>query len=404
VLIAMVSEHANPLAALGGHEAGGQNAYVAALATHLARRGCRVTVHTRRDGRGPRRVALAPGVEVDHVPAGPARPVPRDDLLPHMDELADQLAQAWRRERPDVVHAHFWMSGRAALAAARPFDLPVVQTFHALGSVKRREQGPHDTSPRCRVAQEAAIAARADSIVATCTDETRELIAMGADPARIAVVPCGVDLDVFTPDGPAAPRRTGRHRLVAVGRLVPRKGLADAICALAALPDTELVVAGGPPARSLGRDPEVRRLVNLARRCGVGDQVRFSGRMDPRGVAGLLRSADALVAVPWYEPFGMVALEAMACGVPVVASAVGGLLDTVVDGVTGVHVPPRDAAALAAALRRLLDDPDRRAVMGRAGRVRAQERYAWPEVAAQVHDVYQHLVTAGRRAPGVARR
>ena len=146
--VAMVSEHASPLAVLGGVDAGGQNVHVAALAAALARRGVDVTVHTRRDDPGlPRRVEMTPGVTVDHVPAGPASPLPKDDRLPHMAAMADDLHRVWSRRRPDVVHAHFWMSGVAALAAARPLGIPVVQTFHALGIVKKRHQGGKDTSP-----------------------------------------------------------------------------------------------------------------------------------------------------------------------------------------------------------------------------------------------------------------
>src|SRR5919201_2690511 len=166
--IAMVSEHASPLAVLGGVDAGGQNVHVAALSTAIARRGAEVTVHTRRDDRTlPRHAQLAPGVLVEHVDAGPAKPIAKDRLLRHMDQFAQRLTESWRRSRPDVVHAHFWMSGRAALAAAAPLGIPVVQTFHALGVVKRREQGDKDTSPPSRIAEERSIIQRVAHIVAT---------------------------------------------------------------------------------------------------------------------------------------------------------------------------------------------------------------------------------------------
>ena len=201
--IAMVSEHASPLAVLGGADAGGQNVHVAALSAALARLGAEVVVHTRRDhpDLAPR-VATAPGVTVEHVDAGPAEPIPKDDLLPHMDEFADRLRGLFRDDPPDVVHGHFWMSGRAALAAARPLGIPVVQTFHALGVVKRRHQGARDTSPPTRLRGEATVAREADRIVATCSDEVFELVRMGADLRRVTVVPCGVDLELFRPDGP----------------------------------------------------------------------------------------------------------------------------------------------------------------------------------------------------------
>jgi len=212
--IDMVSEHASPLAVLGGVDAGGQNVHVAALACALARRGAQVVVHTRRDDPDlPRRVSLCEGVTVDHVDAGPPAAIPKDELLPHMDAFARDLKRCWREERPDLVHSHFWMSGLAALEAAREFELPVVHTFHALGIVKRRYQGDADTSPSRRAELEREIVARADRIVATCTDEAFELMRLGADRSKLHVFPCGVDLEHFRPDGPAEPR--GARRVLA---------------------------------------------------------------------------------------------------------------------------------------------------------------------------------------------
>jgi glycosyltransferase involved in cell wall biosynthesis/phosphoheptose isomerase len=400
VRIAMVSEHASPLAVLGGVDAGGQNVHVAALAQAVARRGAEVVVHTRRDDPDlPARVEMAPGVVVHHVDAGPPEPVPKDALLEHMPAFAHALVRAWSTDRPDVVHAHFWMSGRAALLAAREVPVPVVQTFHALGVVKRRYQGDKDTSPPERLGIERDIVRRVDEIVATCTDEVFELVRMGASRHKLTVVPCGVDLTLFGPDGPRERRGGARHRLLCVGRLVERKGIGNVIEALAELPATELVVAGGPAARLLDADPEVRRLREVAQRCGVADRVHLRGRVEHGDLPALLRSADAVVCAPWYEPFGIVPVEAMACGVPVVASAVGGMIDTVVDGVTGVHVAPRDPERLAAALRGLLDDPQRRAKYGRAGVRRARRLYDWGRVATATLDVYARNV---RRRAGAA--
>jgi D-inositol-3-phosphate glycosyltransferase len=391
--VAMVSEHASPLAVLGGADAGGQNVHVAALAAALARRGAEVVVHTRRDDPAlPPRVEAAPGVAVEHVDAGPAEPIPKDDLLPHMDEFAARLGRSFLTDPPDVVHAHFWMSGRAALAAARPLGIPVVQTFHALGTVKRRHQGPRDTSPPARLAVEATLAGAVDRIVATCSDEVFELARMGADLRRVAVVPCGVDLELFGVDGPATGGGPpGRHRLLVVSRLVERKGIGDVVAAMARLPGAELLVAGGPPAGELAADPEARRLAELAERAGVAGRVRLLGRVGRGDLPALYRSADLVVNVPWYEPFGIVPLEAMACGVPVVASAVGGLVDTVVDGVTGVHVPPRRPRLLASVVAALLADPRQRATLGAAGARRARRRYGWDRIAASTLEVYAGL-------------
>jgi glycosyltransferase involved in cell wall biosynthesis len=267
----------------------------------------------------------------------------------------------------------------------------VVQTFHALGTVKRRHQGEADTSPRQRLAAEADVARRCDRVVATSTVEAFELARMGVDGDRVTVVPCGVDLARFRPDGPSERRPSGRHRIVVVGRLVARKGVADVIAALALVPDAELVVAGGPDRAHLGTDAEARRLKAVAAAAGVADRVELRGRVGHDDLPALLRSADVAVCVPWYEPFGLVALEAMACGVPVVAAAVGGLCDTVVDGVTGVHVPPRQPEALAATLGRLLDDPARARTLGAAGARRARARYGWDQVARATLGVYREV-------------
>jgi glycosyltransferase involved in cell wall biosynthesis len=371
------------VASLGGVDAGGQNVFVADLARALARRGVEVTVHTRRDDPVlPARAKMCPGVVVEHVNAGPAEALSKDLLLPYMDEFARRLRSSWSRRRPDLVHAHFWMSGRASLAAAGPpLELPVVQTFHALGVVKRRHQGAKDTSPRERIAEELAIVRGADHILATSTDELFELARLGAPRHRVSVIPCGVDLELFRPDGPSAPRRPGLHRIVVVSRLVERKGVGNVISALAAVPECELVVAGGPAPDRLDSDEEVRHFRALAEKEGVADRVQFLGAINHQQIPCLLRSADLVACVPWYEPFGMAALEAMACAVPVLASAVGGLVDTVVDGVTGVHVPPRRPDEVAVALRTLLRKPDLRAAMGAAGLQRARLRYGWDAIA-----------------------
>ncbi|MFF7794717.1 glycosyltransferase [Streptomyces sp. NPDC007991] len=399
--IALVSEHASPLAALGGVDAGGQNVHVACLAGALADRGHRVTVYTRRDAPDlPSRVELRDGVEVHHVPAGPAEPLPKDELLPYMGEFGRYLARCWRTRAPDVVHSHYWMSGLAALHAARAHGLPLLHTYHALGTVKRRHQRLADTSPPERVPGETEIGLGCDRVVATCRDEAAELTRMGIPPHKIGIVPCGVDPDRFTPRGPAAPRGPYPHRLLQLGRLVPRKGAAVAVGALARLPGTELVVVGGPPADRLDDDPEVRRLRGIARDAGVADRVRFTGAVPSEEVPALLRSADVVVCPADYEPFGIVPLEAMACGVPVVASAVGGQLDTVADPGTGRLVPPRAPDALARAVAGLLADPAARAACGAAGRRRVLSRYGWGRVAAATEAAYCEVLDAEPAATG----
>jgi D-inositol-3-phosphate glycosyltransferase len=391
LVISMVSEHASPLATLGTVDAGGQNVHVAALAGALADLGHHVVVHTRRDrGDLPRFVPFREGVTVHHVDAGPAEPIPKDELLPYMDEFGDELAACWEELGPDVVHSHFWMSGLAALRGARELNIPVAHTFHALGTVKRRHQGSADTSPRRRVKLETSVGRQATRVIATCRDEVRELAAMGLDPERTSIVPCGVDTQLFTP-GPSAPRR--RARLLIVGRLVPRKGTDIALAALSQLPDAELVVVGGPPGELLAADDEAERLASIAAELGVSDRFRMLGAVSREEMPTVLRSADLVLCPARYEPFGIVPLEAMACGVPVVASAVGGHLDSVVDRRTGRLVPVGDPDALAAAVKEILDTPGAAAAMGRAGRRRALANYGWDRVAARTAEVYQELET-----------
>ena len=400
--IALVSEHANPLATVGGVDAGGQNVHLAALAAGLVERDHEVTVFTRRDdSSAPVRVTAPDGYVVEHVPAGPPTDVPKDELLQYMPEFGDYLGQRWRMEHFDVAHAHFWMSGLAAVEAARRTGQPVLQTFHALGSVKRRNQGLRDTSPPNRVALERQLCRTVDHVIATCTDEVRELRALGLPAGRASVIPCGVDVSAFRP----LPQPPGlRPRLLVIGRIVERKGVGNAIEALAHLPGVELVVAGGPARDALDADPEVCRLRALAAQHGVADRVEFLGSVGREDVPALMCSADVVVAVPWYEPFGIVPVEAMACGRPVVGSAVGGLLDTVQPGVTGELVPPRRPDLLAMTLRELLADPARREAYGRAGRARAVETYQWRQVAAQTEAVYATAAaTQLRQSSGVIR-
>jgi glycosyltransferase involved in cell wall biosynthesis len=395
--VALVSEHASPLALLGGDDAGGQNVHVAELARALGRLGVHVVVHTRRDDPAlPRSVPFYPNVTVEHVDAGPPRPIPKDELLGHMKAFASGLARSWHHSRPDVVHSHFWMSGLASLGAARPIGLPVVHTYHALGLEKQREQAEADTSPPQRIAVEEAIARQADALVATTYSERRTLIRMGAAPGAVHVVPCGVDLDQFSPTGPVFPPRRQRPRVVVVSRMVRRKGIGTVIEAMTAVPEAELLVAGGPPAGLIGAEPEGARLATLARSAGVADRVEFLGALPRPEVPPLLRSADVVACCPWYEPFGMVAIEAMACGRPVIASAVGGLAETVVPGETGWLVPPRDVPAVGAALREALGDTSRRLTIGRRAAENAV-RYNWDAIGAETLAVMRAAVDQSRQ-------
>ncbi|GGR13145.1 glycosyl transferase [Actinoplanes ianthinogenes] len=391
--IAMISEHASPLASLGGVDAGGQNTHVAELAAALAADGHELRVYTRQDNPDlPAVVPMGDRIDVVHVPAGPPSILPKDELLPHMGAFAEWMAEDWKDFAPDVAHAHFWMSGLAAVTAARRSGVPVVQTYHALGSVKQRHQGAADTSPAHRIGYERQLGRVVDRVVVQCQDEQRELVLLGVPRARMTLVPSGVNVDRFRKDGPAA-ERSGRQRILSVGRLVPRKGFEELINVLPDVPGAELVIAGGPDAAELATDAYAQWLLQLAKERGVDDRVRLLGAVPAHRMPEWYRSADLLAATPWYEPFGLTPLEAMACGVPVVATAVGGLPDTVVDGVTGDLVPPRDPVGLGQALRRLLADQPRRLGYAAAAVDRAVHAYAWPQIAARMSAVYASVAS-----------
>jgi glycosyltransferase involved in cell wall biosynthesis len=388
----MISEHASPLAELGGVDASRQNQHVACLAAAVAGLGHEIRVYTRQTSRDlPRRVEAGPGVTVVHVPAGPPAPIGKDQLLPYIPPFGRWLAGSWQDSdwTPDVVHAHFWMSGLAALVAQATVPRPIVQTFHALGTVKRRHEREQDTSPANRMILERVVGQQVDRVIAQSSDELSELLRLGVPRHRVTLASSGVDSEIFTPTGPAVPRPPDRLRILTVGRLVERKGFADLIRALPRIPGAELMIVGGPPQPRLAQDPTARRLLELAARARVADRVRLVGAVPLRDMPRWYRSADVLACTPWYEPFGLAALEGMACGCPVVATAVGGLTDMVVDQVTGDLVPPRDPEAIGDAVRRLLADPTRRLGYATAGADRARQRYPWSRTADQVTAVYQ---------------
>jgi len=399
--IALVSEHANPLATdIGSTDSGGQNVYVRGQAVSLAQQGHRITVFTRRTSAAqPTSVHLAPGVEVVHVSAGPPAVHPKEELAPMMGDFGSQLALLWQESPPDVVHAHYWMSGVAALAGARRTSIPVVTTFHALG-LERLRHGEDSylnererERERERVGSEFAVAQISDAIVALTVEELGyHTEIFGISHTKISVVPVAIDLTRFTPDGARRPR-TSRARILAAGRLVPRKGVDSVIEAITSLPSAELLIAGGPSAELLDADPLVTALRKRAQDLGVLHQITFLGRIPHSDMPALLRSADVFVSAPHYEPFGTAALEAAACGIPVVATAVGGLREHVIDGVTGVLVPRGDTPALASAVHGLLSDSARRATLGAAGAARAQ-RYSWPRVTAELLEVYRAVLAA----------
>ncbi len=413
--VALISEHASPLALTGGVDAGGQNVYVAQVALGLAAAGHRVDVLTRRDDAAlPPVVRMAPGVRVFNLDAGPAEFVRKEELLPYMPAFAAAARRRLGSGAPvDVLHANFFMSGWVGLALRRQLGAPLVTTFHALGLVRREHQGSADGFPAERIAIERALVAGCDRVIAECPQDEVDLMRLyGADPARLASVPCGVDTHQFRPGD----KREARQRLglpadefivLQLGRLVPRKGIDNVVRAMPLLPASvgaaRLVVVGGESVEpDPVRTPEIGRLRALARELGVAGRVVFTGRRDRAQLRDWYVCADAFVTTPWYEPFGITPLEAMACGTPVVGSAVGGIRHTVVDGVTGFHVPPNDPPALADRLTRLHAAPLLAAGMGRAGVRRVHASFTWEQVARRLAEVYAEVLAEGREDVGAA--
>lgn len=390
--IAMVALSANPLPLPGGGEPSSQSLQIAALSRELAGCGHEVTVYARQDDPlAPRRLPLAAGVEVHHIAAGVPAPVAADDLIPLIADFSAGLAAEFAADTPDVLHAHYWMSGLAALQATRDRSVPMVQTFHSLGTVRRRSERPGDPSSTQRIRLEAVIGRAAARVVASCEDESRHLRRMGISYQRISVVPPGIDLDRFHPAAfDLEPSKA--PRLLAVGPLTEDGGVADQVRAMANLPGARLTVAGGPAPAGLADDPDARRLGELAERLGVTHQVRLVGKLSRDEVADLMRAVDLFLCTPWTPTFGTVALEAMASGVPVIATAVGGLHDTVIPGITGELVPPRAPEELVLAIRRLFHDPVRLQAYRFAAADRARSAFSWHRAGVSTESIYRRIL------------
>jgi glycosyltransferase involved in cell wall biosynthesis len=365
-------------------------------------------------------VDVRPGVRVLHIDAGPPEPVPKELLLPHMAAFAENARRLFRHSVPyDVVHANFFMSGLVGLKLKEWLGTPLVVTFHALGLVRREHQGAADGFPAERIPIEKRIVRRADRVVAECPQDRSDLMRLyGGDEARISMVPCGVDLKEFYPGDQAAARRElGLDKddfvVLQLGRMVPRKGVDNVIRAVAQLQreatpgrqrNVSLLIVGGNSAEPDERaTPEIGRLREVARDSGVADSVRFTGQRQRAALRACYVAADVFVSTPWYEPFGITPLEAMACGTPVIGSDVGGIRHSVVDGVTGYLVPPRDPDALAQRLAQLRDNAALGAALGRAGIRRVRTCFTWDRVASELADVYRAACGQVRPAAGPQR-
>jgi D-inositol-3-phosphate glycosyltransferase len=415
----MISVHTCPLATLGGKETGGMNVYVRELARELSRRGLVVDVFTRsQDPSIPRISAygpLGPNGRVIHLPAGPERPYNKNAILDHLPQFVHGIKTFAEQEHAvyDVLHAHYWLSGLAAEELRAEWGTPIVQMFHTLGRLKNQvAQSPAEMEIPQRLICEGEVMRFADRVVAATAlerDQMRDLY--GADPNKISVVPPGVDLARFRRVPAAeAKARIGvppEHQMILfVGRIQPIKGIDTLIRALA------LVLERNPELRTkvclaiIGGDPdggspqsEMARLQTLRKKLAVGDLVTFLGSKDQDTLADYYSAAATVVVPSHYESFGMVALEAMACGTPVIASDVGGLSVNIAEGFNGYLVPAGDAEALAGKLTLLLKYPSLSEHLGEQAS-RWAERYSWSTIADEILEVYREA-GAGATPPAV---
>jgi D-inositol-3-phosphate glycosyltransferase len=435
--IALVIPHAETTRA----RSAGHGERISPLAEALARLGHEVTIYAPADPKArPGKPTVSGGVTIRHLPApaaaGPGRGDP-DDAAQRVRSFSDQLARCWQQEPPDVAHAHYWTSGLAALAGARGLDVPVVQTFHSFGTpqpgdaqrsaggaagrgresraagTRRPAAGRAPGSPRpasgaarggtargrrpepvphlARLRLEVSLARNVSGVLATSSDEMTKLTGMGVPRTSIRVVPWGVDTARFAPEGPVA-QRNGRPRLLVIGQPGRDQGLALVIRSLAEVPAAELLIARGPAGPRPAQDVAPPALAGLARDLGVADRISFTGEVSLDELPALLRSADLLVSGDWEEPSGAVALAAMACGTPVAAAATGAVSDAVIDGTTGILVPPGQPSLLARRIRLLLASPLQLDAFGVAAVDRARSRYSWDRIGRETARAYERCL------------
>lgn len=404
--VALISVHGDPSAPIGAEGAGGQNVYVREVARALAHRGVEVDVFTRSYERGRiRSTSLARGARLVQVPCGPEGYVPRDALFQVLPEFVRGAAEWVRRTgaRYDALHSNYWLSGWAGMRLANGWGIPQTHTFHSLGRVKFQAAGVSiPQSGRVRLGVEEAISSSVAALVATTDDEARKLRAMYRASTRIAVIPCGYDAEIFRPhDSVASRERLGLPQnepiLLYVGRFVREKGVETLVRAAAVLRmarPVHLVLVGGY--QEGGADEaEYLRIRTLVQELGLGSVTHFAGAVGHEDLAAYYSAADVTVVPSHYEAFGMVAIEAMACGSPVVASAAGGLASNVIHGETGLLAPPEDVPAFTRCISTLLADRYIARKLAILAMRRTRNTFSWTRVAESLERHYASLTAAG---------
>ncbi len=409
--VAMLSYHTCPLATLGGKDTGGMNVYVRELTRKLGSIGVHVDVYTRsQDEHVPHVVHdLGYGNRVVHVPAGPELPLPKKDLAGYISSFSEYIIDFAARKNLtyDVIHSHYWMSGIAARELKAAWDVPVVHMFHTLGLMKNRIAGQGESEGDYRISGELEVLRTADKIIAATPAELAQLQWLyEVKRKQVTVVPPGVDEEHFYPIPTDEAREyadisVDHHMLLFVGRIEPLKGIDTLLRAMGIMcregvldkHNVCLAIIGGDASASEDQmSQEMMRLQRMCEDMGLGDVVSFLGKRSQDKLPYYYSAADVVVVPSHYESFGMVALEAMACSTPVVASQVGGLAYLIQDGVTGYHVPDREPEALYDRLVKLLENPELHTKMSQQAADDAKE-YAWGKIAERIIAVYNDVLT-----------
>lgn len=400
--IAIISMHTCPLAPLGGKNTGGMNVYVRELSRELDKSGWAVDIFTHAQSlERPAVIQVGHNVRVIHVQAGPVKHIDKNELYQYVPEFADHIIEMATESGIwyDAIYSHYWLSGLVSERLREAWGTPIIQMFHTLGKMKNYvAQRKEDRELDIRIASEKRIMQRVDRLVAgNPIDRQHMLDLYDADPGKIEVIPCGADLSLFYPLPQDEAQEeleipAGKKVFVFVGRIEPLKGIDTLLRAAALLVEEHpawgerllvQIVGGNAEDETENLSPEMRRLRDLRTRLGITDVVRFVGAQAQETLPYFYAAAEALVMPSHYESFGMVALEATACGTPVIASRVGGLTYTIRDGQNGFLVPPHDPEALAAKMLLLLEHPELRSQIGAIGVKRAQ-RFGWASIASQV--------------------
>lgn len=408
--IALISEHATPLGIFGGADSGGQNVYVGQVAKHLAAVGYAVDVFTRCDcPQLPEVVEWHNAVRIIHITAGATKALPKEALLPYMGEFTDRVIAFMDRHWDyDLIHANFWMSALVAAEIKRQRGIPFVVTFHALGRVRRFHQGNADKFPDERFAIEDLIVREADRIIAECPQDREDLLSFyQADPEKIEVIPCGFDRSEFWQIDRLQARSVlglpiNERIVLQLGRLVPRKGVDNAIRGFAELAIEHgiaaqlLIVGGESHTPDPNMNPEIARLSAIASSLEISDRVTFVGCRGREILKYFYSAADIFITTPWYEPFGITPLEAMACGTPVIGSNVGGIKFTVKDGETGYLVAPNQPEILGDRLAFLFQNPSLLQLLGRQAIRHVEQRFTWEKVTSEIAALYEAVLAGSK--------